>query len=86
MIKAVVITDAFEAEQPLTGIDANFYTHELTESSLMDSGLDWQIAHAHPLSTKSGQRQPVEQSRQLHGHVMNPWEGRRVAGPFFQSN
>ena len=43
------LTEAFEGGRPLTGVDANFYTHEVTESGLMNSGLSWQTAHAQTL-------------------------------------
>jgi filamentous hemagglutinin len=40
------LTSAFESSEPLTGIDANFYTHELTESGLMNSGMSYGETHA----------------------------------------
>jgi hypothetical protein len=44
------LTDAFEAGEPLTGIDANFYEHELIESSLVDAGMNPAAAHVAALN------------------------------------
>jgi RHS repeat-associated protein len=39
------LTSAFESGQPLTGVDATFYQHELIESGLMDAGMGAREAH-----------------------------------------
>jgi hypothetical protein len=37
---------ALSEGQPISGADAAFYTHELTESSLMQQGMSYEAAHA----------------------------------------
>lgn len=39
------VQSALDNSQMLSGADASFYAHELAEAPLMDSGIDYAIAH-----------------------------------------
>ena len=41
---------ALAAGEPISGADAVFYTHELTESELMSGGMSYEEAHAAALA------------------------------------
>lgn len=40
------LQDAFDAGQPVTGANANFYLHETSEAAFMGNGLSYDAAHA----------------------------------------
>jgi filamentous hemagglutinin len=44
------LQSAFATGQSVTGADANFYLHEITESTLMSQGLSYDAAHAAAIS------------------------------------
>ena len=64
------LTTAFESGQPLTGIDATFYEHELIESSLMDAGMDARAAHLETLSQQGIQYAPGYEAQLYHPTVI----------------
>jgi RHS repeat-associated protein len=64
------LTTAFENGQTLTGTDAAFYQHELTESSLMDAGMEARAAHLETLGRQGIEYAPGYESQLYHPTVI----------------
>ena len=64
------LTTAFESGQPLSGVDATFYQHELIESSLMDAGMDARAAHLETLSQQGIPYAPGYEAQLYHPTVI----------------
>ena len=64
------LTTAFQSSQPLAGVDATFYEHELIESSLMDAGMDARAAHLETLSQQGIQYAPGYEAQLYHSTVI----------------